>query len=140
MKKAIFFISLSVILIIIDIFLIFGNKSKKENKEVKTDDKYITITQYKFGTDKIIKKIKITTKEDIKKLNNYKKELKPLEELERVAISIPQEINIKYDDNVLVGISLSEKNYCYYEHQKEKISDLSHIPKGLYDFVVNKLK
>ena len=139
MKKAIFFISLSIILIIIDIFLIFGNKDKKEQKKEKTNSNYITIRQYKLGTDEIIKELKIRNKDDIKELNEYKKDLKPLEVMERVNLAIAQEIDIVYDENISVGISLSEKSYCYYINKKENISSLSHMPKGLYEFVVKKL-
>ena len=58
MKKAIFFISMSIVLIIIDIFLIFGNKDKKEQKKEKTNSNYITIIQYEAGKDKIVKEMK----------------------------------------------------------------------------------
>lgn len=139
MKKAIFFISLSVLLIILDIFLIFGNKDKKEQKKEKTNSNYITIKQYKLGTDEIIKEIKIINKDDIKVLNTLKKDLKPLEDYERVNLALAQEINIVYDENISVGITLSEKGYCYYINKKKKISSLSHMPKGLYEFIVKKL-
>ena len=139
MKKAIFFISLSILLIIIDIFLIFGNKDTKKQKKEKTNSNYITIIQYEAGKNKIVKELKIENETEIKKLNKLKEEIRVLTEEEKIAILIINEIEIIYDEDTQVNISSSEKGFCNYINKKENISGLSHMPKELYEYVIEKL-
>lgn len=53
---------------------------------------------------------------------------------------LPREIVIKYNDDITIGIQLGEKGYCHYINTKENISELSKMPKGLYEWVEEKLR
>ena len=129
-KKNLFFI-LSVIFILVIIGLVLINNSLNKST--------ITITQYKAGTSFKLKNINIKDESDIKELSKYVEELKPLSSTEQVALMLPREIVIKYNDDIIIGIQLGEKGYCHYINKKENISELSRMPEGLYEWVVEKL-
>lgn len=136
-----FFITLAIILIIIDVFLIFGDKKEKTKSKTNTNNNtFIKIIKYKFGKDEKIKEIKITDENDIKKLNELRKKLKPLSSKEEVDLALAKEIEIVYDDDIIVSINLSEKDYCYYINKGEDISSLSHMPNGMYEFISEKIE
>lgn len=133
MKK----INVVLILIIIVIVLIFCIFLIKNN-----NSKNIIITQYEAGTDTELKRIVINSnsENDINKLNGYIEELAPLTNSEMVDLALLKEIEIKYTNSISIGIQLGEKNYCYYINKEKNISSLSKLPKGLYEWVENKLK
>lgn len=132
-KKNIIIISIVAIILIISTLLILNPfKSNSPHK--------VTITQYKIGTDKVIKTITIDKESDIEELEKYIKNLKPLEPYEYVDLALAQEIDIQYDDNITIGIQLAINSHCYYIDKDKNISSLSHMPKGLYNWIKDKIK
>ena len=132
-KKNVIIISIITILLVVSILLLLN--PSKNNPSHK-----VTITQYKLGTDKVIKTITIDKERDIKELEKYIKNLKPLSQEEYVSLSLAQEIDIEYDNNIIVAIQLDIKSHCYYINESKNISSLSHMPKGLYNWVKDKIK
>ena len=132
-KKNIIIISIvAIILVISTVLLLNLFKSNPSHK--------VTITQYKLGTDKVIKTIKIDKESDIKELEKYIEELKPLGQYEHVNLAFVQEIEINYDDSIRISIYLVEKGYCIFSNKKENTSGTSRMPKGLYNWVKNRIK
>jgi Cft2 family RNA processing exonuclease len=132
-KKNIIIISIVAIILIISTLLILNPfKSNSPHK--------VTITQYKIGKNEVIKTITIDKESDIEELEKYIKDLKPLEPHEYVDLALAQQIVIQYDDNIEIGIQLEMKGYCYYINKDENISSLSHMPKGLYNWIKDKIK
>ncbi len=132
-KKNVIIISIITILLVVSILLLLN--PSKNNPSHK-----VTITQYKLGTDKVIKTITIDKERDIEELEKYIKDLKPLGQYEHVNLAFVQEIEINYDDSIRISIYLVEKGYCIFSNKKENTSGTSRMPKGLYDWVKNRIK
>lgn len=107
---------------------------------INIDDVNVSITLYETGTDIQIKTIKIDDVNDIKELSSFITELEPLSDREMVKLALLQEVNIKYNDSISIGIQLNEKGYCYYINKDENISSLAKMPQGLYEWVEEKLE
>ncbi|MBR3280686.1 MAG: hypothetical protein IKI57_02405 [Clostridia bacterium] len=98
------------------------------------------IIQYKVGTYDEIKTVNIDLEEDKIKLSEYVKKLKPLSKEEMVNLALPNEIVIKYDDNLNVYLTLDPYDYCSFDNLKKDIHyKLSKIPDGLRLFVKDHL-
>ena len=130
--------NLFLILIVIFILIIIGILLKNNSSDKPSND--ISITQYKFGTFSKLKSINIENDNDKRKLSKYVEKLKPLSTSEMVDLALANEIEIKYDDYITIGIQLGEKGYCYYTNTKENIDGLSKMPKGLYEWVEDKIQ
>ena len=74
----------------------------------------ITITRYDVEILKKIETINITSDEDREKIDNFVKELKPLDENEYVALAFRKEIEINYKDDLKIVIQLDQEDYCHY--------------------------
>ena len=166
MKKAIFFISLSMVLFITCIILTVnefkkgnsssnnkdvtsGTKKSSNNKNTSgtnskknSDDgnrKVITITLYKFGTKDVIKEVKITDEKEIEKMYEYRNNIKPLTECTNTTLA--DQIDIVYDDGNSVGFNKGIKSLCYYDVDSKNVDEYcySFLPEEMYDFVLKKL-
>lgn len=133
-KKSVLLVGIAVLLLIVSVVGLYFNK----DNFVKSDE--IIITEYKIGTDTIIKQLSITSKKDINKLTKYVSKIRPLKEKKKVGLSLAREVEIKYNDSITIEIQLSEKNNCNYINKSKEISGVAKIPDGLYDYVVDKLK
>lgn len=128
-KKIIICTSIIILLLCLVSLLIRSNK-------VKSD---IYIKLYKPGTEEIINTVYLTDNEDITTLEKYIKTLAPLSSDEQVDLTLLQEIEINYKDIIIVGIQQDEEMYCYYKNIEEKVSGLSRMPYGLYEFIKRKI-
>lgn len=132
-KKNVFLILIAIFILIIVGILLKNNNSNKSSDN-------ISITQYETGTFSKLKNINIENDNDKKKLSKYVEKLKPLATSEMVSLALANEIEIKYNDYITIGIQLGEKSYCYYTNTKENIDGLSKMPKGLYEWVEEKIQ
>ena len=135
-----------------DIFIILGSiiatailsllmvPSFLDKEELINLPNEVSIKQYEAGTDTLIKEVSVESKEAIKELSKYVLKLKPLEEHEMVKLALLKEIEIKYNDSILIGVQLGEDSYCYYTNKDENISSLSKMPKGLVDWIKDNLE
>lgn len=57
-----------------------------------------------------------------------------------VNLALLQEVVIEYGDNVIIGMQLDYKSYCYYTNKEKNQSSLSNNSKRLYKWVKEKLK
>ena len=87
-----------------------------------------------------IKKLNIDSPNDIKQLSGYVTKLKSLSAAEDVGLVLAHEIEIAYNDSILIKIQLSQKKYCIYINKDKNISYLSKMPNGLYEWVEEKIK
>lgn len=92
----------------------------------------IIITKYEIGTDIKRDSIELTNDREIKEMNEFIKNLKPLNNKQ---LAIAQEIEIKCGDFISIGIQLEERQYCYYEDKSKNISSISKMPDGLYEWI-----
>ncbi len=132
-KKNVFLILIAIFILIIIGILLKNNSSNKSSNN-------ISITQYKTGTFSKLKNINIENDNDKKKLSKYVEKLKPLTTSEMVSLALAKEIEIQYNDYITIEIQLEEKSYCYYTNTKENIYGLSKMPKGLYEWVEEKIQ
>ena len=132
-------IILAIVIIIISLCMIAIWINKNINNKVQLENNSCSIIQYKAGTRNQIKKINITSSEDMEKLNNFIRKLRPLSLEEMVDLSLLKEIDIQYYNYIKIGIQLGEKDYCYYINEKENISSLAHMPNGLYEWIAEKI-
>ena len=126
-------VGLVILVFIVGLFII-GLK-KEENKLAK-----VNIVRYEYDTNDIAKKVKIDNKKDIKMIEDIIKDLKPLSGDEMVKLALMQDIVIEYNNNITIGIQEGIKGYCYYTNKDKNISGLARMPKGLYNWTINKLK
>lgn len=141
MKKIyIFLIGIVIFVLILSVVLIKNNSSKNKTNNLNQYYNNISITQYKAGTQIKLKTINIDNDNDIKELSKFVEQLKPLTDNEMVDLALLQEIKIQYNDDIIIGIQLGEKSYCDYINTKEKISSLSKIPEGLYEWIEEKIQ
>lgn len=99
----------------------------------------ITFTQYEAGSSNKIKEMQMTSSEDIKQVEQFVKQLRPLSDREMVNLALLQEVEIQYGDFISIGVQLGESQYCYYSNKNENISSLAKMPKELYEWVCEKL-
>ena len=92
----------------------------------------IIITKYELGTDTKRNSIELTNARDIKKVEEFIKKLKPINNKQ---LAIAQEIEIKCGEFISIGIQLEERQYCYYEDKSQNISSISKMPDGLYEWI-----
>ena len=92
----------------------------------------IIITKYEIGTDIKRDSVELTNDRDIKEMDEFIKNLKPLNNKQ---LAIAQEIEIKCGDFISIGIQLEERQYCYYEDKSKNISSISKMPNGLYEWL-----
>ena len=142
-NKNIFLIIVLIILILIA-GIIYINNSNKEDGNNETYNlenlpSSIKIIQYEPGRDVILKEISIDSKEDIEILSGYVRKVKKLSPNEIVNLDLLREIVIEYNEYITIGVQLGEEEYCYYTNTKENISTLSKMPKGLYEWVEEKI-
>ena len=135
-KKNIIVVGIIILVLMVVLVISYKNNDNKLSNNLNN----ITIIRYKLGTDKVIKKIKITSMEDKEKLEKWAKKLNPLTPKEMVDLALANEVEIKYGDYITIGIQLSEKDYCYYTNHDRNISELSKMPKGLSNWLEEKLK
>lgn len=128
---------LIIISIIVIVILVITIKTKNKFNDISDN---IVVIQYEVGTDIQLKKINIISDEDKKELSKYVRKLKPLKNNHMVNLALAREIEIEYTDSIYVGIQLEEKQYCYYINKEKNISSLSKMPKGLYEWIEEKIK
>ena len=128
---------LIIISIIVIVILVITIKTKNKFNDISDN---IVVIQYEVGTDIQLKKINIISDEDKKELSKYVRKLKPLKNNHMVNLALAREIEIEYTDSIYVGIQLEEKQYCYYIDKEKNISSLSKMPKGLYEWIEEKIK
>ena len=128
---------LIIISIIVIVILVITIKTKNKLNDISDN---IVVIQYEVGTDIQLKKINIISDEDKKELSKYVRKLKPLKNNHMVNLALAREIEIEYTDSIYVGIQLEEKQYCYYINKEKNISSLSKMPKGLYEWIEEKIK
>lgn len=131
-KKGIIILSVSIVLVVLVLCAIFITKSRRESNS-QTDK--ITVTVYELGTDKKIKTIEIVEPEEINKVKGYIKEIRPFKAYEREDIALLNNVEVRYNDDISIGIALSVKNHCYYSNKKENISSMLYLPDELYEWV-----
>jgi len=131
-KKGVIFIIIIAVLVILSIFII---------KDITSNYKHydIVIIHYEPGTLNIIKKIKIESKENIEQIDKYVKELKPLQDSEKVNLMLLDEIVIKYNEFITISMQLGQKEYCNYSDTERNIHYMSKMPTGLYEWVEGKI-
>lgn len=127
-NKNIVLILIAALILIISVILLIIFTTNKSS---------INIKQYETGSIFYFKNININNDNVIKK---YVKQLKPLSDSEMVDLMLLKDIEIEYNDDLTIIIQLEEKNYCYYINKKENISSLSKMPKGLYEWVKEKIQ
>lgn len=130
-KKGIIILSVSIVMVALVLCAIFITKSRSKSNS-QTDK--ITVTVYERGTDKKVKIIEIVAPEEINKVKGYIKKIRPLKAHEREDIALLSNVEIRYNDDILVGIDLSINNHCYYSNRKENISSTLYLPDELYEW------
>lgn len=95
----------------------------------------ISITRINNSTNEAIQTYNITKKEDVDLLLKAKKNIHILEENEKVNLSIPIDVIIRYEDDNIIKIGLTEKQYCMYGNEKENTEQMASMPEGLFEFV-----
>ena len=76
-KKNVLLVGITFLLLIVSVVGLYFNK----DNFIKGNE--IIITEYKIGTDTIIKQLSITSKKDINKLTKYVSKIRPLKEKKR---------------------------------------------------------
>ena len=97
----------------------------------------ISITRIDNSTNEAIQIYNITKKEDVDLLLKAKKNIHILEENEKLKLDIPTDVIIRYEDDNIIKIGLSEKQYCMYGNEKENTEQMASMPKGLFEFVTS---
>ena len=95
----------------------------------------ISITRINNSTNEAIQTYNITKKEDVDLLLKAKKNIHILEENEKVKLDIPIDVIIRYEDDNIIKIGLTEKQYCMYGNEKENTEQMASMPEGLFEFV-----
>ena len=95
----------------------------------------ISITRIDNSTNETIQTYNITKKEDIDLLLNAKNNIHILEENEKLKLDIPTDVIIRYEDDNIIKIGLTEKQYCMYGNEKENTEQMASMPEGLFEFV-----
>ena len=108
-------------------------KNKIENPEK------VKIIKYENGFT-IEKEIEITSQPELKKIQNEIEKVNLVTEKESVQLDIIRNIEIQYNDSIIIGIQEEEKVYCWYQDKEKNISRLAYLSDELYDFVIKKLK
>ena len=132
MNKKVLIACIIVLIVICSIVVIY--------KTIGTNPENINVIKYQKLTDKVLKKINITSGSEISELEGYIKDLKPLTASEMVDLDILTEVEINYNDTVAINIQIGETDYCYYTNKDENFSGLSKMPNGLYDWAIEKTK
>ena len=127
------FVVIIILISLITIF-IFQNNNITTTKSTITQYDY---TKYVGGGYERIKQINIDNKNDLNKLTNFVRKIKPVEQ--QLELALLNEVEIKYNDSITISLQLNEKEYCNYYDTKKNISKLSYIPEGLYEWVEEKL-
>ena len=135
-KQSIIIITIVAALIVI-ISCLIGTLIK--NSKETTIPNEIVITQYEPGTNTQIKRIRITSPEEIKKVKKYINKIKPLSDKEMINLALLQEVVIDYGKSISVGIQLDEEIYCYYKDEEKNISSLAKNSHELYKWVKEKI-
>ena len=134
MKKKIIVIStIFIVFIVLCVFLFlntFSSISRPRN---------VAITYYVVGDNTQLESVQIDSKEDMKMLFQYVKNIKPLSENEIVELALSTNIDIRYNDFISIGVQVEEKEYCYYTNTKTNESFLAKMPFGFYDWVMSKV-
>lgn len=126
-----------IIAIIVAGVLLIVNKNKKEKTntpEPISIPSSITVREYEYGTNNLIKETTVESKEELEKYAKYIKEIKPLTAEEMVDLAILNQYEIIYED-ITIRIQFGVKNYCFFTDSKEKVSSLSKMPEGLLELV-----
>ena len=108
-------------------------KNKIENPEK------VKIIKYENGFT-IEKEIEITSQPELKKIQNEIEKVNLVTEKESVQLDIIRNIEIQYNDSIIIGIQEGEKVYCWYQNKEKNISRLAYLPDELYDFIIKKTK
>lgn len=95
----------------------------------------ISITRIDNSTNEAIQTYNITKKEDVDLLLKAKKNIHILEENEKLKLDIPTDVIIRYEDDNIIKIGLTEKQYCMYGNEKENTEQMASMPEGLFEFV-----
>lgn len=115
------------ILIVIGIIAIFTFNQEKSSLKIE-------IIKYNNTGLGITNKIKVTSKKDQKKIQESIEEIKLVPEREMVDLSIMRQIEINYNDIVIIGIQEGQEYYCWYEDTNK--SGLAYLPTELYEIVM----
>lgn len=131
MKKGI--IGAIVIVIAVFIGVLICNKSYNNITECYN----VNIKQYEFGTDNLIKDVQIDQNVDLENLKNFINQIKPLSKNELVDKIIANCYNIEFNDSYMVGFD--DSKYCLFINSNDGASYMSYMPKGLYEWTMEKL-
>ena len=82
----------------------------------------------------------ISAEEDIRKIDEFVNELKPLSDDEMINIVVTEDIVIKYKDKVTIILLEGRKGICAYTLANSEQTHLSYMPEGMYEWVIEKLK
>lgn len=125
-------IIISIIIGLLAIIFSF-TKNKIENPEK------VKIIKYENGFT-IEKEIEISTQSELKKIQKEIEKVNLVTEKESVQLDIIRNIEIQYNDSIIIGIQEGEKVYCWYQNKEKNISRLAYLPDELYDFIIKKIK
>ena len=143
MKKVTIIFAIVAVIIVADCIaiIVINNTNNKPNEYT-----HVVITQcdplnYDVATrkNKVIKTIAIDSGSDLDEINRYASNVKPLSINEMVNLELIDEIEIKLNDSKSIKIQLGEKSYCSISDSSNNSHSLSHMPSGLYDWVVKML-
>ena len=140
MKKRNKFLIIVGVIMLLTIICVAFKYINSKNDFLNYTSNNTVIMQYKPGTESLVNKINIQEEDDITELKEYIKKIKPLNDSNMVQLALLNEIEIQYNDYVSIYIQLGERDYCYYINSKENISSLAMMPKGLYEWVENKIQ
>ena len=107
---------------------------------VKYNVPKVKIERYELGTENLINAINITSFNDIKLVENFIENIKFLEDNEKVNLALPVEVVVMYKEDIKLSLSLNNEYYCYYINASENVNELIKMPKGLYEWTLEKLK
>lgn len=99
--------------------------------------KEVIVYEYDFNNDQDVKEIIITDEKEIKSLSRYVKRLDSARNVD-IWLALLEDVKIKYNDSITIGIQIGEEGYCYYTNNGE--SKLVRMPSGLYKWVIRNIK
>lgn len=147
--KSIISILIGVVLIIIGLILLFGGNSDNNTSPSNTTESNSTNVPSEQGGSNliakifvynpngldIIKTVDITDQTKGNELQTYIVQLQPLPVNEQVNLELIKTIEIKYGNDVIVGIQNGEDRYCDYSTDGGTVFTKSYMPVGLVDWL-----
>ena len=134
----IYVVSGVIVLIVLAVAMYFGFVSKSEEEGIELKKVTIELHDYSKEND-LVKRVTITDKNDLKKLNSYYKNIaKPSEPL---SVAILNEGILTFEDGTKIYVAFDMPEYCYVaEFNGSDEHFAGNAPEGFISFIQELLK